>query len=356
MDKQSNLPVIIVGAGLSGLLTAYRLKKAGMAVKTLESRDRAGGRIKTIRGADDTPLEMGATWFGNQHQNLKNLLEELKISAFKQHTEESVVFEASSISPIQHIQIPPQDPTFRVVGGTGKIIQVLLDFFTAEEILFNQQVNQITIEEQQVKIRTNNRTFSAKKIIFCIPPALLVNSVKFIPGLPKEIYSEAKNTHTWMQESIKAGIVYKKPFWKNKKVSTIVSNEGPVIEYYDHSDAQNQKFALCGFLHPDTRYLDREKRERKVISHLTCLLGNKAEEYVAYEEVVWQNEKFTNANTGETFLPHQNNGNSIFLKPLYEGKVRISNSETSAVYGGYMEGAVYAANQVAKKILEEEKS
>jgi monoamine oxidase len=59
--------VIIIGAGLSGLSTAYQLKKAGINFKIIEAQDRIGGRIETIYGQDDTPMEMGATWFGKEH-------------------------------------------------------------------------------------------------------------------------------------------------------------------------------------------------------------------------------------------------------------------------------------------------
>lgn len=354
MGKQSNKNVVIIGAGLSGLLTAYRLKKAGFAVKILEARDRPGGRINTIQGPEDIPLEMGATWFGNQHQNIKDLLEEFKLPIFKQNAEGSALFEASPFSPPHRIEIPPQEPSFRIVGGTSQLIHALLNCFTSKEILFNEQVKQIHIEEEQVFIKTENKTFSAEKVVFCIPPALLVKSIKFVPELPEVLMSEAKSTHTWMQESIKAGVVYREPFWKTKKISTIISNRGPVIEYYDHSDSSESKYALCGFLHPDYANLERIEREERVIAQLKRLFGNEAGNYLKYEEVVWQNEKFTNANPGETFLPHQNNGNSIFQKYLYEGKILISNSETSAIYGGYMEGAVHSANLTAKRIIEEE--
>ena len=352
MNKRGKLAVIIIGAGLSGLLTAYRLKSAGIAVKIIEARSRAGGRINTVGEA--TPIEMGATWFGHQHQNLKNLLKEIELAAFKQNMDGSAIFEASPFSPPQRFEFPPQDPSFRIVGGTGQLIQELLNFFTAEEIFYNQQVKQIIVEEEQVMIRTESSMYLADKIICCIPPALLVNTIEFTPELPEAFFTEAKNTHTWMQESIKAGVVYKEAFWKDKKVSTIVSNQGPIIEYYDHSDFTESKFALCGFLHPDYGKLDRIEREKEVIDQLKRLFGREAGEYMEYEEVVWQKEKFTNAKTGETFLPHQNNGHSIFQEPLYKGRIFISNSETSAVYGGYMEGAVYSANQTAKRIIEEE--
>lgn len=354
MNRVKKYPVVIIGAGLSGLITGYRLKKAGISVKILEARARAGGRINTIFGADNTPLEMGATWFGNQHKHLKNLLEELKLSGFKQYMEGSIVFEDSPKTPSQLIAIPAQESNYRIAGGTSHLIQKLLKIFSAEEISYNEQVKQILVDEEQVEIITGNRNYFAGKIICAIPPTLLVNSINFKPELPQPYFTEAKNTHTWMQESIKAGLVYKEPFWKDKKIAAIISNQGPVIEYYDHSDCTNSKFALCGFLHPDCLNLNREEREIMVVTQLERLLGKKAGEYTAYEEVIWEHEKFTNANTGEAFWPHQNNGNSIFQEPLFGGKLWLSNSETSPVFGGYMEGAVYAANQTARRIIEDE--
>ena len=93
--------VIIIGAGLSGLSTAYRLKKAGISFKIIEAQDRMGGRIETIYGHDDTPMEMGATWFGKEHVNLIRLLSELNIGYFEQHTEGIALFETMSFEPPQ---------------------------------------------------------------------------------------------------------------------------------------------------------------------------------------------------------------------------------------------------------------
>lgn len=53
--------VIVVGAGVSGLAAARRLKAAGYDVVVLEARDRLGGRIWTDRGFG-TPLDLGASW------------------------------------------------------------------------------------------------------------------------------------------------------------------------------------------------------------------------------------------------------------------------------------------------------
>ncbi|MGE5562760.1 MAG: flavin monoamine oxidase family protein [Bacillota bacterium] len=44
--------VVILGAGIAGLISAYELQKAGYRVTVLEARERIGGRSWTIRGGD----------------------------------------------------------------------------------------------------------------------------------------------------------------------------------------------------------------------------------------------------------------------------------------------------------------
>ncbi|MFN3520674.1 MAG: flavin monoamine oxidase family protein [Phenylobacterium sp.] len=50
--------VVVLGAGLAGLLAAYELNKAGYKVQILEFQNRAGGRNWTLRGGD-TYTELG---------------------------------------------------------------------------------------------------------------------------------------------------------------------------------------------------------------------------------------------------------------------------------------------------------
>jgi monoamine oxidase len=53
--------VLVLGAGVSGLAAADRVAQAGYTVRVLEARDRVGGRVHTLRGADwPIPVELGA--------------------------------------------------------------------------------------------------------------------------------------------------------------------------------------------------------------------------------------------------------------------------------------------------------
>jgi monoamine oxidase len=54
--------VVVLGAGIAGLVAAYELRKAGYAVTVIEARNRFGGRVWTMRGTEnveqlDRPLQ-----------------------------------------------------------------------------------------------------------------------------------------------------------------------------------------------------------------------------------------------------------------------------------------------------------
>jgi monoamine oxidase len=61
--------VIVIGAGLAGLVAAYELREAGHDVMVLEAQSRAGGRVQTIRQpfSDGLYAEAGALFIPNTH-------------------------------------------------------------------------------------------------------------------------------------------------------------------------------------------------------------------------------------------------------------------------------------------------
>jgi monoamine oxidase len=84
--------VVIVGAGLSGMIAARKLLEAGLTPLVLEADDRVGGRILT-EVVDGVPLELGAQWIGDTHQRMFGLAAELGVETFAQYDEGETSYE-----------------------------------------------------------------------------------------------------------------------------------------------------------------------------------------------------------------------------------------------------------------------
>src|SRR3954452_11814768 len=71
--------IVVVGAGLAGLVATYRLQQAGYQPQLFEASDRAGGRCWTIRGAfaDGQIAEHGGELIDTGHIEMKQLVQEL---------------------------------------------------------------------------------------------------------------------------------------------------------------------------------------------------------------------------------------------------------------------------------------
>jgi len=351
--NKNNPQIIILGAGLSGLTTAYLLKKAGYQSVILEARNRVGGRIYSIPNNSIAPLEMGATWLGKKHISLNHLLDELNLESYKQPMGEHAIYEPFSLSKPQLVVLPKSsDESYKVKGGSGNIISTLLNQLDDDQIKLNHQVSTIHFSNDKFSIHSNQGKIIADYVVSTLPPNLLVDTISIEPSLSESLIDVAEKTHTWMGESIKIGLVFKTPFWKaNGSSGTIVSNVGPIPEMYDHSDETAGFYSLIGFFNGSFFSITKEERKAMILKQLRKYYGGKIDELIDYQEVIWRNETLTFADYQHHVLPHQNNGNPIFEQSVFNGKFIISGSETARSFPGYMDGAVESAKRAVQQLL-----
>src|SRR5699024_2199970 len=93
---QTPKKIIIVGAGIAGLVAASLLKKAGHNVIILEASDRAGGRIFTMRSdfTEELYFEAGAMRIPHTHNLTLEYIKKfnLPVNKFINDTPEDILY------------------------------------------------------------------------------------------------------------------------------------------------------------------------------------------------------------------------------------------------------------------------
>jgi monoamine oxidase len=344
--------IIIIGGGLSGLTLAYLLAKKNVTATVLEASPRLGGRIQTAKGVLGTPLELGATWFSDMHPNLLSLIAELGLQKYPQFSKGISLFQTKSFEPPQQFFVPESEaPSYRLTGGTQNLTDTLAQHLDAQNIRLNTKVTAIKSAEDTLIVETAaGAVLEADKVVLCLPPQLVVSHIQFYPELPKPVQEILPTVQTWMAGAVKFTLEYSEPFWRNEGFSGMLySHAGIIGEMYDHTNFEEDKYGFTGFLNNGAASYTREVRKEYVLRQLGELLGDKALQPTAYFDKVWTDE-YVLAGNPMIHRPHQNNGHPLLQMDYMDGKLYFCGTETASAFAGYMEGAVIAAKNVARRL------
>ena len=229
--------------------------------------------------------------------------------------------------------------------------------------MVEQDCRTVQVEESgRMTVRSAGGEVTCRLLVSTLPPRLLAHSVTFSPALREEEVRIMKETHTWMGESIKAGLTYSSPFWREKQLAGAVQSQcGPFLQLYDQSSHDDRLGALVtlsivlklsliplqvGFLSPDLSSLTRAERETEVKAQLVKMFGPEAGDSLQYWETLWEKEKFTvwcEGKETERPLSQNNYGHPLYQAPLLGGRLILGGSETALRGAGFMEGAVNSA-------------
>jgi monoamine oxidase len=90
--RSKTIDVVVVGAGLSGLIAAREMMRAGRSVQVVEARDRVGGRILNHPIGGGKIVEAGAEFVGPTQDHVLALIKELGLSMFAPYDQGMNVF------------------------------------------------------------------------------------------------------------------------------------------------------------------------------------------------------------------------------------------------------------------------
>lgn len=118
--------VVVVGAGLSGLTAAWRLKKAGKKVLVLEARSRVGGKVYDKKLACGGIIELGAAYVGPYQDRILALMKELDVTGFAHYdVGKNVYHDNDSRIVYSDGELPLPDATLSQLGAATESLNTM---------------------------------------------------------------------------------------------------------------------------------------------------------------------------------------------------------------------------------------
>lgn len=138
--------VVVIGAGLAGLATAYELVAAGLDVAVLEAQSRPGGRVRTLRGrfADDLYCEAGAAQVFDNHATTMHYAQAFGLTLDPFENKGGTVYHLRGQRLVDAPGAQPEWPVHLPEGERGQTRAELWDRYAAS---FFRSVDQNVLED-----------------------------------------------------------------------------------------------------------------------------------------------------------------------------------------------------------------
>jgi monoamine oxidase len=357
------LDIAIVGGGLAGLSLAQRLIQEDRNVAVFEARARFGGRIVSLPAGEGFHYDLGPSWIWPGYQpRLAGMIANGGLGVFPQWLSGHSLYQtARELPPQAYVDHSTYEPARRLQGGSYRLVETLLQQLPSQSLYLNHHLRQVIDRGDYVELQFNRHptTFSvpARRVVVTIPPRLLVNTVAFTPALDGRLQALMKDTPTWMAGHAKALIRYERPFWReaNLSGSALASYPGAALaEIFDAGSPDGDHAALGGFvaLPAALRARYRGDLEALVLEQLVRLFGKEAARPQAITIKDWFTAPLT-ATPADEVPPvgHPQYGHAWLQLDHWNDKLYFGGTETAAQFGGYLEGALEAAERVAKSLL-----
>lgn len=352
MSHRDSHDVIVIGAGASGLAAAGALHAAGRDIVSLEARDRVGGRLLSV----STPhpgraLDLGATWFWDGEERVRELAAGSGAEIFSQHLAgDTLLQEGSGIRRLTGNLIDA--PSHRFAAGAQSLASALAARLPEDAVRLGTAVTAIRAHGQAsggLQVDTSTGTLRAQHVVLALPPALALERIDFRNALPADLVRLARATPVWMGAVAKVVAHYPSAFWRNDGLAgAAFSRTGPLQEIHDMSGPGGQPAALFGFAHARSV---GPGFEQAVTDQLAHLFGPDAASPEALHVQDWSAERWTAPSTVQHLADYSLFGHRLYQRPALGGRLHWASTETAPDHAGHIEGALAAGQQAARAVL-----
>jgi monoamine oxidase len=181
-----------------------------------------------------------------------------------------------------------------------------------------------------------------------LPPRLAAATIWFEPELSYDLAQAMLKIGTWMAGQAKFYALYDEPFWRRSSLSgEAFSQRGPISEFHDGSNGSGKPYGLTGFLGVPAVQRSRPRRlAEAMLYQLAEVFGPPAARPTAFFYRDWARERFTATEYDQPPMREH----PLYAPPagrtaIWDGALRFAGTETAEEQGGYLEGALSAAER-----------
>jgi monoamine oxidase len=356
-------PVVVIGAGLSGLYATRLLQQAGHKVWLIEARERIGGRVLSVSSKTSAHrLDVGPAWFWpGMNPRMERLLKLMGLASFAQHSRGAAVIEGQDGKLYKQQSSWEQTPSsYRITGGTQALTEALhAQFDDTVHLKTNTRVVGLKLRPHAVELELEDASGRwsqlAAQVVVTIPPRLWAQDVALTPAWPEVITNDMRATPTWMAGQAKFVAAYASTFWREAGLSGDgMSHRGPLTEIHDASDATGQEAALFGFVGASPSYragIGAEELKSQSLAQLVRMFGPQAATPLWHEVQDWAQEPLTATKEDTRPLSYHPIFQEGVVPPEWRERVFLAGTERAPDHGGYLEGALESAELAVADLL-----
>lgn len=348
---------LIVGGGLSGLALADHLTQVGTDFLLIEAQDRLGGRIhgKTVEGQN---FDLGPAWFWPGQSRIAALSRRFGLAVFEQYATGDLVFQDRSGAVQRGRGFASMQGSYRFAGGMTSLTDALARSVPSKRIMTGARLVAIETSRSGIVAEIVQdgtvRKIRAETIVLAVPPRVIAETVSFSPPIDPALIRSMAAVPTWMAGQAKILAVYDTPHWRNAGLSgDAMSQRGPMIELHDASAASGGPYAIFGFVGvpADARIAHQQDLLHLATEQLVDLFGP---EMAHPKDLIlqdWANvPEISRAQDRVPVRSHPDYGLPVEIRRMATQGIHFGSTETGQFFGGFLEGALEAAEMVAMDI------
>lgn len=345
---------VIIGGGLSGIYAAHLLAMKQKEFVVLEAREKIGGRIVSPEHRGFF-ADLGPSWYWPEiHPTIAGLVRTFGLGGYPQFESGRGRFQRSDGSVLTVGSYATEPQSWRLTGGMRVLTDTLSAAIASERIHCGHPVCRIERQPRGVQVvvgeleMTPKAMFRADNVILALPPRLAAATILFEPDLPDHLAQAMLKTGTWMAGQAKFFALYNEPFWRSYGLSgQAFSERGPAGEIHDGSNNGCGPYGLTGFLGVPAVYRNQHPDLSGTLpAQLAAIFGEPAAHPEVFFYRDWARERYTATEYDQPpMVTHPVYGPPDGRTAIWENTLHFAGTETAERHGGYLEGALVAAER-----------